>query len=119
MTPTIITKDGKLFLILGSPGGPKIITSVCQVILNVIDHKMNIQDAIIAPRVHSQWLPDELVIEPLGISDDVIQNLSLKGHSIKKGSFMGEVQAIQVDTKRGMLFGAIDLRHGNSAVSGY
>jgi gamma-glutamyltranspeptidase/glutathione hydrolase len=119
MSPTIISKDGELFMVLGSPGGSKIITSVCQVILNVIDHKMNIQDAVIAPRVHSQWLPDELVIEPLSLSTDVINNLTLKGHTIRKGSFMGEVQAILLDSKRGMLFGAIDLRHGSSAVSGY
>jgi gamma-glutamyltranspeptidase/glutathione hydrolase len=119
MTPTIITKDGKILLVLGSPGGSKIITSVCQVILNVIDHKMNIQDAVIAPRIHSQWLPDELLIEPLGISNDVVKNLSFKGHTITKGSFMGEVQAIQSNAENGMLFGAIDLRHGNSAVSGY
>jgi len=119
MTPTIITKNGNLFLVLGSPGGSKIITSVCQVILNVIDHKMNIQDAVIAPRIHSQWLPDEVVIEPLGISHDVVKNLSSMGHIIRKGSFMGEVQAIQVDTEHGIVFGAIDLRHGNSAVSSY
>ncbi len=119
MTPTIITRDGKLFLILGSPGGSKIITSVCQVVLNVIDHQMNIQDAVLAPRVHSQWLPDEVVIEPLGIPADVVAQLQSKGHTVRRGYFMGEVQAIMVDTNRGLLFGAIDLRNGNSAVSAY
>jgi gamma-glutamyltranspeptidase/glutathione hydrolase len=119
MSPTIISKDGNLFMVLGSPGGSKIITTVCQVIINVIDHKMNIQDAVIAPRVHSQWLPDELVIEPLGLPSDLINNLMMKGHTVRKGSFMGEVQAIFMDAKQGMLFGAIDPRHGSSVVSGY
>lgn len=119
MTPTIITRDGNLFLVLGSPGGSKIITSVCQVVLNVIDHHMNIQDAVLAPRVHSQWLPDELVIEPLGISTDVVTLLQIKGHTVRTGYYMGEVQAIMVDTERRLLFGAIDLRFGNSAVASY
>lgn len=119
MTPTIITKNANLFLVLGSPGGSKIITSVCQVVLNVIDHHMNIQDAVLAPRVHSQWLPDELVIEPLGISADVVTLLQLKGHKVRTGHYMGEIQAIMVDTERGLLFGAIDLRFGNSAVASY
>jgi gamma-glutamyltranspeptidase/glutathione hydrolase len=116
MTPTIVTKEGKLCLVVGSPGGSTIITVVCQVVLNVIDHKMNVQDAVIAPRVHSQWLPDELLVEPLGVPKDVVEALTVKGHTVKQDYFLGQVHAIFVDTKRGMLFGAIVPRWGTSVV---
>ncbi|MDI6807817.1 MAG: gamma-glutamyltransferase [Candidatus Eisenbacteria bacterium] len=121
MTPTIVTKDGKLFLVIGSPGGSKIITAICQVILNVIDYGMNIQDAVIAPRVHSQWLPDELQIEPLGVPGDVVEGLTARGHTVRieKDGFIGEVHAILVDEKHGLLFGARDPRREGSSVAGY
>lgn len=123
MTPTIVAKDGKPFLVVGSPGGSRIITSVCQVILNIIDHRMNVQDAVLAPRVHSQWLPDELDIEPFGVPRDVVEALTARGHTVKQSTsaddFWSEVHAILIDPKRGMLFGAIDPRWGTSAAVGY
>lgn len=75
MSPTIILKDGKLFMIVGSPGGARIITTVLQVIVNVIDHKMDISEAVSAPRFHMQWLPDEIRIEKFGMPNDVKGNL--------------------------------------------
>ena len=72
MSPTIVAKDGKVFLVVGAPGGSTIITAVMQVILNVIDFNMNIQDAIDAPRIHHQWMPDRLAFEK-GISPDTIK----------------------------------------------
>ena len=119
MTPTIVTRDGKLALVVGSPGGSRIITSVCQVILNAIDHGMNVQDAVVAPRVHSQWLPDVLFLEPLGIPRDVAAALAAKGHTLDQTGFWSEVHAIQVDAPSGLLLGAIDPRSGTSAVAGY
>jgi gamma-glutamyltranspeptidase/glutathione hydrolase len=94
MTPTIITKNDSLFLILGSPGGSKIITSVAQVISNVIDHNLNIRQAVEAPRFHHQWLPDIVYYEKLGFSNDVLYNLHHKGHNLNKTGSIGCIQAI-------------------------
>jgi gamma-glutamyltranspeptidase/glutathione hydrolase len=82
MAPTIISKDGKLFMVVGTPGGPTIFNSILQAIVNVIDFKMNAQDAVSAPRVHHQWYPDKLFIEP-GFSPDTIALLKARGHSIE------------------------------------
>jgi gamma-glutamyltranspeptidase/glutathione hydrolase len=120
MNPTIVTQDGKLFLVLGSPGGSRIITSLCQVLLNVIDFGMGLQDAVVAPRFHSQWLPDRLDVEPIGFPRDVLDALTARGHSVyTKYGFWSEVQAIQVDAQRGLLLGAADPRWGASATAGY
>jgi gamma-glutamyltranspeptidase/glutathione hydrolase len=98
MVPTIVTKDGKLFLVVGTPGGPTIINSVLQTILNAIDFKMNAQQAVDQPRIHHQWLPDEIRIEP-GFSPDTIEILKAKGHKIATSPFIGEVAAILFDGK--------------------
>jgi gamma-glutamyltranspeptidase/glutathione hydrolase len=98
MVPTIVTKDGKLFLVVGTPGGPTIINSVLQTILNAIDFKMNAQQAVDQPRIHHQWLPDEIRIEP-GFSPDTIEILKAKGHKIATSLFIGEVAAILFDGK--------------------
>lgn len=121
MTPTIITKDNKPFLVVGSPGGSRIITGVCQTILNVIDHQMNVEEAVVASRVHSQWLPDHIVIEKLGVPRDVQEALASKGHTVVVDDYgyMGEVHAILVDPEKGLLFGAFDPRWGTSAAVGY
>jgi gamma-glutamyltranspeptidase / glutathione hydrolase len=87
MTPTIILKEGKLFLAVGSPGGPTIINQMLQVIVNTIDHGMNIQEAIQAPRLHHQWLPDFTVHEPFAISKDVLTVLKSKGHAFSGRAF--------------------------------
>jgi gamma-glutamyltranspeptidase/glutathione hydrolase len=108
MTPTILTRDGKLFMVLGSPGGPTIINSVLQTILNVVDFKMNIQEAVDQPRIHHQWMPDEIRLER-GISPDTIDLLRSMGHTVVQAeSFIGEVAAIVAED--GWLHGAADGR---------
>ncbi|MDR3562269.1 MAG: gamma-glutamyltransferase [Negativicutes bacterium] len=110
MSPTIVAKDGKLFMVLGSPGGSRIITSVLQVISNVIDHDMNIREAVDAPRIHMQWVPDELRVEAHGLAQDVINSLSAMGYTLTVKEPMGEVNAILVEPKTGLLTGARDPR---------
>jgi len=80
MTPTIVTKDGKLFLVTGSPGGSTIINTVLQVIVNAIDHKMNVSDAVSLPRFHHQWKPDRVIYEPFAFSPDTLALLRAMGH---------------------------------------
>ena len=96
MTPTIVTKDNKLFLLLGAPGGPGIITGVLQVMLNVIDRQMNVQDAIDFPRIHDQWMPDVLSYEP-GISPDTVATLEKMGYDARPGlTNVPWVEAIEI-----------------------
>ena len=115
MSPTIVMKDGKVFLITGSPGSSRIISTNLQVIMNVIDHGMNIQEAVNAPRVHNEWLPDELQIEK-GISPDTIKLLSDMGHTVAVGTPMGASSSILVDGKTSMRYGAADPRREGSAL---
>ncbi len=111
MTPTIVLKDGKPYIIVGSPGGSQIITAVLQVILNCIDFGMDIQKAIDMPRFHHQWYPDEIVFEYFGTSHDVISNLILKGHKIgEEVNRIGRVQGILIDNKKNIIFGGTDSR---------
>ncbi len=118
MTPTIVLKNGKPFLVLGSPGGSTIITSVLQVILNVVDFGMNIQEAVDAPRIHHQWYPDEIYYERRGLVFDVIENLKKRGHKlVERHGFQGEVQAILID-ENGVKYGAVDPR-GYGLAMGY
>jgi gamma-glutamyltranspeptidase / glutathione hydrolase len=98
MVPTIITKDGKLFLVVGTPGGPTIINSVFQTIVNAIDFHMNAQEAVDQPRIHHQWLPDDLRMEKT-FSPDTIELLKAKGHKISLVTSIGEVAAILFDGK--------------------
>jgi gamma-glutamyltranspeptidase/glutathione hydrolase len=108
MTPTMLTRDGKLYMVLGSPGGPTIINSVLQTILNVVDFKMNVQDAVDQPRIHHQWMPDEIRVER-GISPDTIDLLQSMGHKVVEArGFIGEVAAIVAED--GWLQGAADGR---------
>ncbi len=85
MTPTIVSRDGKVFMVIGTPGGRYIINTVLQVIMNVVDFGMNIQEAIDAPRVHHQWLPDEIDYETRGLSPDTVALLRARGHTLKEG----------------------------------
>ena len=110
MSPTIILKDGKLFMVVGSPGGARIITTVLQVISNVIDHKMDIAKAVEAPRFHMQWEPDEIRIEPYGMTKDVQDNLKKMGYKITELPDMGDVSAIVRDIKTGIMYGVNDPR---------
>ena len=109
MTPTIVLRDGKLFMVLGSPGGPRITTAVLQTFLNVADFGMNIQDAVDFPRFHHQWLPDKLFLER-GISPDTVAVLQSMGHQIEysPGVVLARVGAILADG--GWLQGAADGR---------
>ncbi len=116
MTPTFVFKNEQLFLITGSPGGSRIITTVLQIILNVIDHTMNIAEATIAPRIHHQWLPDTLFMEK-GISVDTQQLLIAKGHSLRLQDAMGSTQSI-LRCAMGWC-GAADPRYGEPKVAGY
>jgi gamma-glutamyltranspeptidase/glutathione hydrolase len=119
MTPTIVTRDGKPFLILGAPGGSRIINGVLQVILNVEDFHMNVQDAVDWPRFHHQWMPDMLYLEK-GISPDTVALLRAMGHEVSPlestQSVVARVEAILNDG--GWLQGATDGR-GNAKAEGY
>ena len=117
MSPTIVRKNGKNFLVTGSPGGSRIITTTLQVIMNVIDHGMNIQTAVSAPRIHHQWLPDEIRIEQ-GISPDTIERLQSMGHKVVVNSAMGAIQSIMIGDD-GTLYGGADPRRSTSSAMGY
>jgi len=112
MTPTIVEKNGELFLVLGSPGGSTIITSVFQTILNVILFKMDIQSSVNAPRFHHQWLPDLIYVEKNSFPKNTLDSLKILGHQIKERSSMGHVNAIHVD---GKIHTGADKRGSNSA----
>jgi gamma-glutamyltranspeptidase/glutathione hydrolase len=116
MSPTIVLKDGQPFLATGSPGGSRIITTVLQLLINVIDHRMNVADATNAPRVHHQWRPDRLQIEQ-GVSPDTQLLLEKMGHVLKTGRPMGATQSIMRDG--GMLYGASDPRRPDGLTLGY
>lgn len=116
MTPTIVLRDGKVFLVTGTPGGSRIITTTLQILLNVIDHGMNIAEATFAPRIHHQWLPDELRVES-GFSLDSRQLLETRGHRLVEGDAMGGTQSILV--RDGQLFGAADPRRPDGLALGY
>lgn len=119
MSPTIVLKDGKPFLVTGSPGGSRIITTTLQVISNMIDHNMNVAEATNAARIHHQWLPDEIRVEDGGLSRDTVAALEAKGHEIAVGSVMGSTQSIHVDAEKSLLLGASDPRRTGSATVGY
>jgi gamma-glutamyltranspeptidase/glutathione hydrolase len=116
MTPTIVLKNGELFLVTGTPGGSRIITTTLQIVMNVIDHQMNIAEATNATRIHHQWYPDEIRVER-GLSIDTIKLLEAKGHKIDLKASMGSTQSI-MKTEQG-LFGATDPRSKAGKVSGY
>lgn len=117
MSPTIVIKDGKNFLVAGSPGGSRIITTTLQVIMNVIDHNLNVQAAVNAPRIHHQWLPDEIRIEE-GISPDTVRLLQGMGHTVNKKKSMGAIQSIMIGDD-GTIYGGADPRRSTSAAMGF
>ncbi|MCZ6503464.1 MAG: gamma-glutamyltransferase [Gammaproteobacteria bacterium] len=119
MTPTILAKDGELFMVSGAEGGRTIINTVLQTILNVIDHKMNAQAAVDAGRFHHQWLPDVLSYEHLGFSRDSIEALGSMGHEINEVQRQGYAEVIVVNPEEKLLEGGVDRREPDGGVSGY
>ena len=120
MTPTIVLrKDSSLWFTVGSPGGPTIINTVLCIITNVIDYEMNIQQAIDAPRIHHQWLPDELVGEPFGLSGDTQRALTSRGHKLARLRYLGDAEGIMIEEKTGVRLGATDPRRSDGQAVGY
>jgi gamma-glutamyltranspeptidase / glutathione hydrolase len=116
MSPTIVFKDGKAVLATGAPGGSRIITTVLQVIMNTIDGQMSIGDAVSAPRLHHQWSPDEVVVEPY-FPPDKVRALVAMGHKVRLDSLFGSAHSIAIAP--GAMIGAADLRARGAAAAGY
>jgi gamma-glutamyltranspeptidase/glutathione hydrolase len=120
MTPTIALKDGKPVLVIGTPGGSRIITTVLEIIVNVIDHGMTLQEAVDAPRIHHQWLPDTLAAEPYALSADTVRVLTRMGYRVVPLEVWGTgnaahpadaAEATALGFPRpGVLYGATDAR---------
>lgn len=118
MTPTIVLKDGKVAMVLGSPGGGRIITTVANILLSVADEGMNIQQAVDAPRFHHQYLPDVLYLEP-GFAPATIEGLRADGYKLKIGGHWSDGECIAVDPKTGVLEGGQDHRQHYGKAAGY
>ncbi len=127
MTPTIVTRDGKLLLVIGSPGGSHIPTAILQTLVNLIDYRMSITEAVDAPRIHAQWIPDILYYEPHALSADTRGALAAKGHHLETMEYWNHVVAILIGGPaigmeprgRHRLYGAIDPRLAVGSVAGY
>ncbi|HLW84244.1 MAG TPA: gamma-glutamyltransferase [Candidatus Sulfotelmatobacter sp.] len=121
MTPTIVVRDGKPFLVLGSPGSSKIITTVANVLMGVVDYRMNIQEAVNAPRFHNQWLPDVVNVEKW-FSPDTVSALQKMGHHVQMGlredggGYWSDAECIMIEPKTGERLGAPDGRNNGKAV---
>ena len=118
MTPTILARDGKLFMVTGSPGGRTIINTVLETILNVVDFGMNVQEAVDAPRFHHQWLPDRIQYERLGFSPDTLALLAARGHTLAETPVQGVAEAIVFNAADNLLEGGSDRRHPDGAALG-
>lgn len=118
MSPTIITKDGKLLMVTGSPGGRTIINTVLMTILNVIDFGMNAQEAVDAGRMHHQWLPDRLSVERFGFSADSLNALRAMGHTVSEAGGQGVAEVIVLNQKDDMLEGGMDRRAPDGGAAG-
>jgi gamma-glutamyltranspeptidase/glutathione hydrolase len=123
MSPSVVTKDGQLFMVTGSPGGSYIITTVLETIMNVVDHHMNVKQAVDAPRIHHQWLPDTIYAEPGAITPAVKKELEGDGYSITEGDnlLFGFDEAIVVGARNGkrVLYGGNDRRAASGSAAGY
>ncbi|ANC41222.1 gamma-glutamyltransferase [Hafnia alvei] len=140
MTPTLVTKDGKVFMVVGSPGGSRIITITLQTVLNVIDHGMAPQEAVDAPRIHHQWLPDEVYFEQRGLSADTQKLLQERGYKLVEQTPWGAAELIMVGlpgaasvssessgndsavsgkVREGFIYGANDVRRPSGSAVGY
>jgi gamma-glutamyltranspeptidase/glutathione hydrolase len=116
MAPTLLVKDGRLLLVLGSPGGPTIASTVVNVVTNAVDFGEDIQRAVNAPRFHHQWMPDELMVEAWQLSPDTLALLEKMGHKLKRAPSWGDAECVAIDWKTGERLGASDARNGGSAV---
>ena len=120
MTPTIVTKDNKLFLVLGSPGGPTIITTVANVLMGVVDYGLDIQEAVDAPRFHNQWLPDKVGVERKRFSPDTLKMLKDEGHNVDdRNAYWGDAECIMIDPKTGERLSGHDERHSYGKAAGF
>ena len=117
MTPTIVFKDSKPFIVTGSPGGSRIITVVLQVLVNVIDHKMTIADAVRTPRIHHQWLPDQVIIER-GMPNVIVQALEARGQKPTLRPLLTSANSIMI-APNGLRLGAADSRTRGALAAGY
>ena len=117
MTPTIVTKDGKIFMVTGSPGGRTIINTVLMTILNVVDFGMNAQEAVDAGRFHHQWLPDRITYEPSALSPDTVALLRAKGHDLRQGGTQGVAEVIVYRPATDMLEGGVDGRQADGGAA--
>jgi len=115
MAPTIVLKDNKLFMVLGSPGGPRIITTVANILMGVVDYGMNIQEAVDAPRFHHQWLPDVTDAEQ-DFPADTIKALEGMGHRVHGEDYWSDGECIMIDPKSGERLGASDKRNNGRAI---
>lgn len=129
MTPTfVLRRDGSLWFAIGSPGGATIMNTVLQIITNIIDYDMNLQQAIDAPRIHNQWLPDEVAYEPFALSEDTLRILRTRGHTLRirrdagwtdGDGYMGDAAGVMIEEKTGVRLGATDPRRSDGLALGY
>jgi gamma-glutamyltranspeptidase/glutathione hydrolase len=129
MSPTfVLRRDGSLWFAIGTPGGATIINTVLQIITNIIDYDMNLQQAIDAPRIHNQWLPDEVAYEPFALSEDTLRILTSRGHRLRirrdagwtdGDGYMGDAAGVMIEEKTGVRMGATDSRRSNGLALGY
>ncbi len=129
MAPTLVLRrDGSLWFAIGSPGGATIMNTVLQVITNIVDYDMNLQQAIDAPRIHNQWLPDEVAYEPYALSEDTLHILRLRGHTLRirtdagwtdGDGYMGDAAGVMIEEKTGIRLGATDPRRSDGSALGY
>jgi gamma-glutamyltranspeptidase/glutathione hydrolase len=119
MAPTMVLKDGRLWLVLGAEGGPTIITSVANIIVGMQDYGLDVQEAVNAARIHQQWLPDNIQLEPKRISTDSIRLLRSAGNRLAPSEIVGDSECIEVDPATGERLGASDARNENGKAIGY
>jgi gamma-glutamyltranspeptidase/glutathione hydrolase len=119
MTPSIVSRDGELVAVVGSPGGRTIINTVLQVIVNVVDFGMGIQEAVSAPRIHHQWLPDRIRIENEGVEESTVAGLRELGHEVSMGGRQGLAHSIMIDPRTGDRVGAADPRNPDAGARGH
>jgi gamma-glutamyltranspeptidase/glutathione hydrolase len=117
MSPSIVAKDGRLRMVTGSPGGRTIINTVLQTILNVLDFKMNAQEAVDAGRIHHQWLPDRITYEPSALSADALAALRARGHEVTQGGSQGAAEVIVYNEAENVFEGGVDRRQPDGGVA--